>query len=517
MVFDKLRHTSQRARQVGKIARAARKLTHSEGDNREAAQRALAALLADARGVPLKAGQLLGTLGKGEAFRELALGIPPQPFTRMAPAIEGALHKPLAAVFSEIDEIGIAASLGQVHKARLHTGEWVAVKVRYPDIADAVHAELRLANLLPSVGPLKRWGFDLNEYKRLLHQDLQEELDYNGEGLRQRLFRDQLNVSGLVVPSVYTELSSDALLVQSWEEGVPLEAITDWPENLRQHVAVILACTMFQSLFVQGMLHGDPHAGNYRVRRTASGQPEVVLLDFGCVMTIPESARLALIQLILGAIEGDETDPLRCFQAMGFSAAKLQPVQALLPALTQILVEPFTTPTPFSLQQWQVGDRVDALLGDLKWWFRAAGPPNLLLLIRAFHGLAIQLDRLQCGLPWQTIFFRIVETPLRERARSTSLPPLPEGLQRSMLNFQAVARYLKVSVCEGKRCITEVTLPALQVTVLEELIPELTLRRLHAENIDIEAIKARACASGVAPQLLFEHQDGAKNYRVWLE
>ena len=202
---------------------------------------------------------------------------------------------------------------------------------------------------------------------------------------------------------------------------------------------------------------------------------------------------------------------------MGFSAAKLQSIQALLPALTQVLVEPFTTPAPFPLQQWQVGERVDALLGELKWWFRSAGPPNLLLLIRAFHGLAMQLEQLKCDLPWQTIFFQIVDAPLRERARNTSLPPLPESLRNDVLNFQAVARYLKVSVREGHQRIAEVTLPALQITALEEFIPTETLERLRAENIDIEAIKARACASGIVPQLLFEHQDGTKNYRIWLE
>lgn len=517
MVLDKLRHTTQRARKVGEIVRATRTLKKADEDSREAAQRALAALLADARGVPLKIGQLLGTLGKGQAFQELAHGITPQPFERIGPAIADSLGKPIDEVFAEFDETGIAASLGQVHKARLHTGEQVAVKVRYPDIAEAVHAEMRLANLLPSAGPVRRWSFDLNGYKRMLHQDLTEELDYEGERARQCRFREHIHVTGLVVPQVYQEFSSESLLVQSWEDGVSLEDSVNWSESQRQHMGIILICTFFQSIFVHGELHGDPHAGNYRVRRDSSGKPEVVLLDFGCMVKIPEMARLALIQLILGAIENDDTEPLRCYQAMGFSALKLHPIQALLPALTQILLEPFTTPTTFPLQQWHLKERVDNLLGELKWWFRAAGPPNLLLLIRAFHGLAIQLDQLQCNLPWQTIFFRIVDSPLRERARNSVLPPLPEKLNADVLNFQAVARYLKVSVREGHQRVADVTLPALQITVLEELIPDDTLARLREGNIDIEAIKHRACAAGILPQLLFEHQDGSKTYRVWLE
>lgn len=517
MLFNKLRQTTQRARSIGKIAHAARALKRSDADNRAAAQRALAALMADARGVPLKVGQLLGTLEKGQAFQELALGVPPQPIESITPTLERSLGKPISEVFSVFDASGIAASLGQVHKARLHTGEWVAVKVQYPDIADAVAAEMRLARLMPSAGPVRRWGFDLNGYKRMLHQDLEEELDYHGELERQRSFHEGLEVNGLIVPVVFPQFSSATVLVQLWEDGIPLEQIGYWPEPERQHVAVILICTLFQSLFVHGMIHGDPHAGNFRVRRNAQGKPEVALLDFGCVVKIPEMARLALLQLILGAIEQDETEPLRCYQAMGFDAAKLQPIRSVLPALTQVLVEPFTTPGNFPLPQWHLGERVDALLGELKWWFRAAGPPNLLLLIRAFHGLTTQLEQLRCSLPWQTIFFRMVSPELREQARNASLPTPPEQPDHDVLNFQSVARYLKVSVREGRHRVADVTLPAQQVAVLEDIIPEETLRRLRAGDIDMETIRTRACASGLVPQLLFEHQDGAKTYRVWLE
>jgi len=517
MAFEKITQTTRRAGQVARIATAARAAAKAGEGDREAAQRALAALMADARGVPLKVGQLMGTLGKGEAYLDLARGIDPQPLSVIRPAVERALAAPLESVFTEFGETGIAASLGQVHKARLHNGESVAVKVRYPDIAGAVDAELRLAQLVPGMGPVRKWGFDLEGYKRVLHDNMHEELDYRGEMDRQEQFRTQMAVTGLVVPRVYPEFCSESLLVQSWEDGAALDEIGHWPEEQRRHVAVILMCTMFQSLFVHGTLHGDPHLGNYRFRPGPGATPEVVLLDYGCMVPIPEVARLALLKLILGVIDEDETDPLQCFHAMGFAADKLQPIQSVLPALSQVLMEPFTVPYAFSIENWNLRARVDALLGDLKWWFRAAGPPNLLLLMRAFHGLATQLETLQVNLPWQSVFFRIVDATTRDVVRRAPLPALPAGLSEKALNFRDMARYLKVQVVENGRQTTAVTLPASQVTVLETLIPEDILGKLQAGDIDLAAIKARACASGIVPQPLFEHSDGAKTHRVWLE
>lgn len=517
MTFEKLTQTARRARQVAGIANAAHKAATASDSTREAAQRALAERMADARGIPLKIGQLMGTLTKGDAFVDLARGVPPQPIAVIRPAVEAALGQPLESVFAEFDDIGIAASLGQVHKARLHTGAQVAVKVRYPEIAGAVDAELRLARLVPGLGPVRKWGFNLDEYKNLLHDTLKEELDYRGELERQLQFRATVNVNGLVTPILYPELSSETILVQSWEDGVTLDEAAHWSDERRRHLAVILMCTVFQGLFAHGLVHGDPHNGNYRFRIDTDGKPEVVLMDYGCVLAVPLEARRALLKLVLGAIEDDETDPLLCFHAMGFDAAKLQPIRSVLPALTKVLVEPFTTPYAFSIHHWDLQERVDTLLGELKWWFRAAGPPKVLLMMRALHGLIMQLEALQINLPWMAVFKRIVPPDCCSEARAAVLPPLPAGVDDVAMGFSALAQYLKVQVLENGHQIAAVTLPAAQVTLLESIIPEDVLSKLHAASIDVAGIKARACATGIVPQALFEHTDETRTYRVWLE
>lgn len=514
LVLERFKDTARRAGTLARIGAAAREVARAPEAEKETARRALAALLADARGVPMKVGQFLAGGEDSGAFAPLVTGVEPLPLEQIRPALETALGQPLEHVFTTFDPTGIAASLGQVHRATLHDGNAVAVKVRYPNIVGAVNAELRLAQLVPELGPVRTWGFDLAGYKRVLYDDMQAELDYRGELLRQKGFRDRMNVGGLVVPRVYPDLSSESVLVQTWEGGNRIQEIACWPADQRRHAAVILMCTLFQSLFYHGEIHGDPHEGNYRYRMTHRGLPEVVLLDFGCTITIGKTARLALLKLMLGAMEDGDSDPLACFAAMGFDPEKLLHIQPILPALCKVLFEPFLAQTPFALRHWGLGKRVDSLLGELKWWFRSAGPANLLLLLRAFHGLVLQLETLQVNLPWQAILYRVVDADLCQQARNLPLPPVAGAPATS---FQSLARFLKVRVMEGHRQVVAVTFPASQAAVLEEIVPEETRSRIAAAGIDLLAIKSRACASGLGPQELFEFDQGGRNYRVWLE
>lgn len=517
MAIEKIFQTARRAATIGRIAAAARRAARESGAEKEAAQRALAGLMADARGIPMKVGQFLAGNGQDAIFKSLATGVEPLPFDDVRPALEAALGGPLEAHFAAVESRGIAASLGQVHRATLHNGNDVAVKVRYPGIVASVEAELRLAKLLPGLGPVRAWGFDLEAYKRVLCDDLREELDYGAERGRQERFANTINVSGLVVPRVYPALSTESVLTQSWEGGALLDQITHWPEGQRKHTGVILLCTLFQSLFVHGEIHGDPHLGNYRYRIGQAGTPEVVLFDYGCTVAVDRTARLALLKLILGAIDEDGTEPMRCFQAMGFDARKLDSIQAVLPALAKVLLEPFTLRTPFVLRHWNLGKRVDNLLGELKWWFRSAGPANLLLLLRAFQGLIMQLEALQVSLPWQAILFRVVDPALRKEARQLALPPLPASTAGEIRDFSSLARYLKVRVLEDGRQVVSVTFPASQTAILEEIVPEKTREKIAAAGLDLDAIKQRACASGLGPQALFEFEEANRSYRVWLE
>jgi len=114
-------------------------------------------LFADARSVTIKFGQLMAQ-GGDDPLTELTDSIEPLPLTDMISVIEGELGRPVMDIFASIEESTAAASLWQVHKARLKNGTTTAIKVQYPAIKDAVDAEIKLFGLMPGVGPLSKWG-----------------------------------------------------------------------------------------------------------------------------------------------------------------------------------------------------------------------------------------------------------------------------------------------------------------------------------------------------------------------
>lgn len=492
----------------------ARKLgeKHSEAE-RLLAQRALTAIFAEARGVTMKVGQLFADGEEPTPFRQLLDNIEPLPLDQALPLIDAQLGCPHAEVFAELGEATAAASLGQVHPARLRDGTQVAVKLRYPDIADAVAAELRLAGMMPGVGPVKQWGFDLAGYKSVLKQNMDRELDYLSEAQRQTAYAREVRVPGLITPRVFPQYCRRGLLVQSWESGESLDEAVTWPSDSRQAVAAILIRTLFTSLFRHGQVHGDPHMGNYFFRRTG---PEVVLLDYGSTIDVDETARLALLKLILSLREGREVSVLACFAAMGFDAQKLDYLGPTLPLISRILLRTFLTGRPIRMQDWRVKEPMSQLLGDKRWWFRSAGPPSLLLLMRAFQGLNRQLQRLQAYQDWWALLCSCVGEEMLEQARDFPLPPLPDGLGRA--SSQALAESLVVEVLKGGRPHVKVSLPAEAALDLPSLIPEDVLQRLQAApQVDLAAIQQRIKDSGIAPQEVFRYRHEEKEYRVWLE
>ena len=506
--------TAKRAAHLIRIGWTARKVRKEPRESdRLLAKQALAGLFADARGVTMKVGQLFADNGEQTPLRQLVEGIEPLPLSAMLPVLEADLGKPAATIFSTLEESQAAASLGQVHAATLRDGTPVAVKIRYPDIANAVDAELQLAGLMPGIGPVKRWGFDLGAYKQTLKSNMARELDYRSEAERQQRYGERVQISGLRVPRVYMALCSKRVLVQSWESGVSLEQAAKWPRKDRLLIGRTLLMTLFKSLFVAGEVHGDPHRGNYLYQHEHHGQPQVALLDYGCTVAVAASRRLALLKLILACKEGTPISSLGCFAALGFDAKKLSYIDAELPALCQILFRPFLLERPIELNEWRLGEDFATLLGDNRWWFRSAGPADLLLLMRAFQGLASQLQRLEVRLPWWPLLEQAVGADVIRQARALELPQLSSGTP-----IQAIASRLRVSVMEGEESKVALSMPAGAALDLDNIIPEDVLERIrHSQEVDIVQVITHIRRNGIVPQDLFAFDDGPKSYRVWLE
>jgi len=502
-----------------RIVLFANKIKRSQTENeRLLAQQALARILADTKGLAMKVGQLQADMDGGNAFQELVTGVEPLPLKQMLPELNKSLGFPAKKVFKKIDEAVAAASLGQVHFAKLKTGEKVAIKIRYPNIADAIETELRIAGLMPDIGPVKQWGFDIKAYKIGLRNNMLRELNYLSEANRQHDFFKAVRVEGLYIPQVYHELCRESILVQSRASGVLINQIKDWPKKDKLVVGEILLTTLFKSIFVAGEVHGDPHAGNVLYDYDETGRPMVSLLDYGCTIPVSEHRRKALLKLIVACRLKQTTNPLDCFVALGFDADKLSHISGSLTLLCQYLFEPFLLEQPLNPSNWELERNIKALLGEKRWWFRSAGPADLLLLMRAFQGLVEQLSYLQVSLNWWDVLQQAVGENIIKQAIDYDLPVVTVKASEISACFSEQAETLNVQVKENSRTIVSVTLPAEAALEIENIMPEDVNELLtNSDDINLTNIVNNLRLKGLMPQMLFEFKNGEKTYKVWLE
>ena len=509
----------KRGIRVANIVHTARKLRQLDDDKQQTlARHALVNQFTDARGVLMKVGQLLASTASDDSFDQLVKGIPAIPLEEMKSYIELALRQPLSAVFKSISESENAASLGQVHQALLLNGREVAIKIQYPDIADKVLAEIKILGLMPGMGPVKKWGFDLALYKKTFKNNMDRELNYQHEAITQQLFKQQVTVPGLCVPTVYPEYSNAKILVQSWEDGAYIDDINHWSAADRKKAGEILLATLFKSLFEVGMVHGDPHKGNCYFRYNAEQNPEVVLMDYGCTIILNEIQRLSLLKLIIADSENLDISPLRYFAAIGFDVDKLAKIGNELPILCKLLFKPFSEPGTFFVSNWMLESNFKKLLEERRWWFRSAGPSELFLLMRAFQGIVQQLQMLRTNVSWSQVLYQTISPDVIEKARALTLTKLPQENNLLTAHTSSIAKSLRVKVCKNGRQTVDIILPAEMVLDLESLMPEDVLTQIKkSSRFNLDSIQLKIRESGIAPQSVFDFESGEKQYQVWLE
>jgi predicted unusual protein kinase regulating ubiquinone biosynthesis (AarF/ABC1/UbiB family) len=232
-----------------------------------------------------------------------------------------------------------AASIGQVHRARLPDGRELAIKVQYPGVRESIDADvdnvatlLRVSGLLPKeldVAPL------LGEAKRQLH----EEADYIREGAMLARYRDALtDTPGFVVPDLHADLTTPRVLAMSYVSGVPIESLESAEQSVRDAAMHSLIGLVLRELLDWGLMQTDPNFANYR------WQPEtqrIVLLDFGATRIVPAAVAAGYGGLLAAAI------------AVGFlGTAAAERHRPLIDTMIGIILEELNRPGPFDF-----GDR----------------------------------------------------------------------------------------------------------------------------------------------------------------
>ncbi len=292
--------------------------------HRRAAERVRATAI-DQEGLLIKACQFAGTRADllPPAFIEILASlqdrVPPRPWNEIAPWLEVQLGRPLEEVFSSFEREPVAAaSLAQVHRARLHDGSDVAVKVQYPGIDRVVAADL--ANFSFFVGLLARIerSFDLRLLLREIRHYVPLELDFELEADHARRFAANFRGNPKVeFPVPVPGFSGPRLLVMNFIEGVKISDIAALEaRGIDKHeVAELLTDAYLVQILEHGFFHGDPHPGNLMVKPG----PVLVILDLGLSKEFSRELRIGLLRLTAAILAKDAQAIGESFKALGFS------------------------------------------------------------------------------------------------------------------------------------------------------------------------------------------------------
>jgi predicted unusual protein kinase regulating ubiquinone biosynthesis (AarF/ABC1/UbiB family) len=377
------------------------------------------------RGAFMKLVQMLSMrtdLFPAEALDRLAVvqsSVPPMPWERVREVLVAELGASPEAKFRRFErEAFAAASLGQVHRAELADGAAVAVKIQYPGIADTVHQDLRNVRALVKalttvVRDVMRQDFDREEVVRELEVRLAEELDYEREARNverfRRLFASDRDV---VVPRVYPALSTKRVLTLELLEGYPLQDVMapGVDEDLKRWLAEKLYRLFWRQVLEFGVLHADPHPGNYLVTH----HPRIALLDFGSVRVFEPEIRRGYVRLARGLVAHDDAEIGAACRDLGF--AKDDP--APLVAMMHVVCEPLERDEPIDPASYDVvarGMQVTEIAFAHR-IFHAPGHP--VFLLRALMGLDGYLKGLGATLNWHRLF-RDVVSAIPDTERTT--------------------------------------------------------------------------------------------------
>lgn len=289
------------------------------------AERVKKAIL-ELNGLFIKIGQMLSILGSflPEEFQkpleELQDRIPPRPLSQVRERIQREFGKPPEQLFARFDETPLAAaSIGQAHRAQLHNGLEVVVKVQHADIEEIARIDLEIIRRLTRV---ISFFFDIKGMNHLytqVRQMIEEELDFTREAEAMRRIGDNLKTQeNLFVPEVHPEYSTARVMTTTWYDGVKISHLAQldaWQIDRQELVARLLRAYC-QMLFKDGYYHADPHPGNILVRQDGA----IILLDFGATGQLSKALREGIPQLIEAAVKNDMHGMIEAFRAMGFLA-----------------------------------------------------------------------------------------------------------------------------------------------------------------------------------------------------
>ncbi|MCC6766793.1 MAG: AarF/ABC1/UbiB kinase family protein [Deltaproteobacteria bacterium] len=347
--------------------------------------------------------------------------VPPMDAAVIRAQVVRELGRPPEKLFAEFEpEAFAAASLGQVHRARLPSGEAVVVKIQYPGVEDTVVQDLK--NIRTLIATLVRIGrdvmkqkIDATEVARELEDRLREELDYVNEAKNlvrfRALFADDPEVA---IPRPVPEFSSRRVLTMEAIEGYPLADILapGVDQSLKDWVALKYFRVLWRQVFEFGILHTDPHPGNYMVTH----HPRLCMLDLGSVRVFEEPIRRAYLDLAVALLADDAAAMGECFVRLGFLDPTDDP--AAMIRIMRIVFEPALVDADYDPKRYQSLERAMevAQIAVEHRIFKAPG--HRVFLVRALVGLESYIQQLGTVTNWRRAFGECVNAARAPKRRA---------------------------------------------------------------------------------------------------
>ncbi len=325
-VFGELRRFARTSGAVGGIAaRFAGERVFGVKTDRAAHADDLRAILGGLKGPLMKVAQFLSTVPDAlppeyaAELAELQANAPPMGWSFVRRRMSSELGPNWQSNFTDFSQTAAAAaSLGQVHRATLPDGRFVACKLQYPDMASTVEADLRQLKVAMAIYHRMDSAIRQDDVYQELVARLREELDYEREASHLRLYNAMLaGEPDIHVPEPIEALTTRRLLTMTWLDGNGLQKQLEAGLSLeaRNQVARALFAAWYVPLYRYGVIHGDPHLGNFQ-RRDDGG---LNLLDLGAIRIFPPRFIRGVIDLYRAVRDGDEDRALQAYETWGFT------------------------------------------------------------------------------------------------------------------------------------------------------------------------------------------------------
>ncbi len=408
------RYANVGGRMSGVVAKAATKrmlgIAVDKSKEAEELKRALGGL----KGPLMKIAQILGTIPDAvpeeymAQLRQLQTAAPSMGWGFVRRRMAAELGADWQNKFASFDQTAsAAASLGQVHKAKTKDGHIVACKLQYPDMASSVDADLKQLQFILGLYKTMHGGVHTADVFEEIADRLREELDYERESKHMAVYKTMLaDEPNVHVPDTHDNLSTHRLLTMDWLDGKPILDFKNADAKTRNQLAITMFRAWYVPFYYYGIIHGDPHLGNYSIRPDLS----VNLLDFGCIRVFNPDFVGGVLDLYSALRDRKPDLAVTAYKRWGFKNPSKELI-AVLNIWAEFLYAPILQDKKIKVSETSGGGYGQKVAAKVHQELRKIGgvrpPREFVFMDRAAVGLGSVFIHLNAELNWYQLFHEL--------------------------------------------------------------------------------------------------------------